>query len=69
MNWEKIGEKVKEIIIEKKPTNLTVTLYKNEVYIYTDEGLVEKIAFQEEKKVEEKTVEEKKSKRKKTNEK
>ena len=60
MRYEDIAEKVKNIILEKKPLNLLMTVQKNEVLIYTDEGLVEKIKFQEESKEEEKEIKEEK---------
>jgi len=58
MNWNEIVEKVKNIILEKQPKNLIMTVYENEILIYTDEGLVERISIAKaEEKAEEKVEE------------
>ena len=39
MNYEQLAEKVKEIIIKKKPSSLVVNISEDEALIYTDQGL------------------------------
>jgi len=40
MVWEKVAEKVKRLIIERKPSSLTLSVYQGEVYVYVD-GMLE----------------------------
>jgi len=39
MNWVELAEKIKSLIIEKKPKNLSMTIYDKHVMVYTDDGL------------------------------
>jgi len=43
VSHEELAKKVYDIIIEKKPMNLSVTFYDGKWRIYTDEGLVAEI--------------------------
>ncbi|HEX69106.1 MAG TPA: hypothetical protein ENG10_02280 [Candidatus Bathyarchaeota archaeon] len=61
MNWNEIAEKVKNIILEKQPKNLVMTVYENEILIYTDEGLVDKISIAKAEETVEEKVEESQS--------
>ncbi len=39
MGWEEVADKVRALILEKKPKQLDVTVYKGEVYIYIEGAL------------------------------
>lgn len=57
-NWNGIAEKIAAIIREKKPTNLTTSLIDGVLYIYTDEGLVEKVELKKKESDESETTDE-----------